>query len=67
MPQIQNSQSRADSCLAPSCLSNLKRLPNGPEPISGHPASHPSPNFSPSQVLTGVLEPGLGPLRGAGS
>lgn len=41
MPQIQNSQSKADNCLAPSCLSNHKRLPNGPEPVSGHP--HPTP------------------------
>ena len=28
---------------------------------------NPRPNLSPSQVLTGVLEPGQGPQRGAGS
>lgn len=29
----------ADSCLVPTLLPNHKRLPNGPEPVLGHPSS----------------------------
>lgn len=36
LKRSKNSQSSADSCLAPSLLPNLKRLPNGPKPVLGH-------------------------------
>lgn len=63
--QRQKSQSSADSCLAPSLLPNLKRLPNGPEPALGHLPTPPLP-FAKSQSNPGIDQsPGArpGPLK----
>lgn len=73
LKRSKNSQSSADSCLAPSLLPNLKRLPNGPKPVLGHLPIlpyHPSLPLAKSQSKPGIdrsTGAGLGPLRGAGS
>lgn len=52
---------------APSCFPNLKRLPDGHQPVLGHLTPHPLPALSRSQVLTGALELDLGPLGELGA